>query len=743
LDAGSARLRLQGRLLMSRLSKNRYLSSSALLLLMVGAMAGRSEAEESGNPIVLDTITISGEKGNGPVQGYVARRSTAGTKTDTPLNKTPQSIAVVGQEQMKDLNVQSVAEALRFTPGVNTEYRGASNLQDEIGVRGFYYVPKYLDGLLFDNGNSGSYSKIYPYLLERVELISGPSSVLFGQANPGGLINMVSKKPTGEPIREIEFTGGSRNYYGASFDFSDKVPGSDTLSYRIVGTGLTTDLQEDFTRQEGFAIAPSLTWTPDDQTSLTILGGYQREPHAGFRNFLDAVGTVEPIPGYGRIPRSFMVSDPDFEKFERDQAWIGYEFERELNDTFTVRQNARYQHVEYEHNTLVFGSKKPDPVTGNETLISRIASGGGARTSQFTIDNQVEAKFSTGQAEHTLLGGLDYRYYSRDYHWARGSVPDIDLTDPQYGNIDFSSIVLSPSQVDETTARQTGIYIQDQIEIGKLNLMAGGRYDWASTDIDDKLGTNDQSYDDNAFTWRAGAIYNFDNGLSPYVSYSTSFEPSLTAPGKNQDAFDPTTAEQYEIGVKYTPVGTDIVLTAAYFDLSQKDVVKGQWINGENVYRQIGKIHNRGVEISAKAQIHDRLTLIGSYAYLDSEVKNSVNELEIGKTPARQPAHQAALWAKYDFDSGALNGLSIGGGVRYQGRSWGDDTNTFEVGSATLFDAMISYDFEAANPDWSGLKLQVNAKNLANKEYVSSCSNAYACFYGEGRTVTATLKKSW
>ncbi|WP_083198221.1 TonB-dependent siderophore receptor [Pararhizobium polonicum] len=730
---------------MLRLLRDRYFSSSAVLLVMAGGAFGTAaHAQESGTATTLETITVHGEKGDGPVDGYVAKQSKTGTKTDTPLIKTPQSIAVVSKQQMADMDVQSVAESLRYTPGVVTEYRGASNLNDEMFVRGFYYVPRYLDGLFFGSGLS--YSKLNPYLLERVELLSGPSSVLYGQANPGGLVNMVSKKPTDTPLHEVELTVGNRDRAGVSFDVSDQVPGSDSLSYRLVGTGLTTHLQEDFTKQQTFAIAPSVTWSPSDQTTLTILGGYQNEPHAGFRNFLDAAGTVTPITGYGYVPRDFFVSDPNYERFKREQAWIGYEFEHEINDTFTVRQNARYQSLQYEQDTLVWGYTSPDPLTGFNTIVNRVASSGTDKVNQFVIDNQLQANFDTGAAQHTLLAGFDYRYLSREYRWRRSwDAPTIDLTNPQYGGFDFGSLDFDPSSTEDTKAKQAGLYLQDQIEIGQLNLSVGGRYDWAKTDIDDLLNSKNYAYDDHAFTWRAGAIYNFDNGIAPYVSYSTSFEPSLTAPGAGKAAFKPTTAEQYEVGVKYAPEGSNILLTAAYYDLTQNDVVMGKWDStlGESVYSQIGKIHNRGLELSARGEVYDNLSLIASYAYIDSEIVDSLETDTIGKMPARVPGHQAALWANYAFASGPLDGLTAGAGVRYIGKSWGDDQNSFSVDAATLIDASLSYDFAAVNPDWAGISLKLNVKNLANKTFVASCANSTACFYGEGRTVTATLKRTW
>lgn len=715
----------------------------AVSLIALGAAQAQEQEQEADSTITLDTVQVQGERGDGPVDGYIAQQSTAGTKTDTPIADTPMSISVVPRQQMEDQQAESVAEALRYTPGVFTEYRGASNLRDELFVRGFSYIPKYLDGLYF--GGDLEYSKMYPYLLERVELISGPASVLYGQLNPGGLINMVSKKPTDTPYHSIELTAGTDNMFQGSFDLSDKLVGTDEWRYRIVGTGLTSDLQEDYAEQQGFAIAPSLTWTPDAQTTLTILAGYQYEPNAGFRNFLDAAGTLKPIDGYGYVQRDFFVSDPDWEDFDREQAWIGYEFERELNSVFTVRQKARYLWVDTLHHTLTWGSSSIDPTTG-EAMVSRAASGGTETWGIFTIDNQVQADFATGAFEHTVLAGLDYRNRSRDYWWGFNfDVPSISLNNPVYrSNYDYAGIALDVDSDESVSAWQTGIYLQDQITVGRLHLLAGLRYDWADTTIDDYLGNTSTAYDDQALTYRLGALYAFDNGVAPYVSYSTSFEPALYTPPVGEVPFDPTTAQQFEVGVKYAPTDR-ILLTAAYYDITQNNVVEGMWDStlATTVYYQIGEVRNRGFEFSARAEIIDNLNVVASYSYVDSTIENAKDPSEIGNTPSRIPSHQAGLWGTYTFDHGTLNGLTIGGGIRYIGDSWGDIGNTFMVPSVTLYDAMMRYDLAALNPKLQGMQLQVNAKNLADETYVASCANAYACFYGEGRTVTATLKYTW
>ncbi len=682
-----------------------------------------------------DPAQAAGEKANGPVNGYVAKQTGTATKTDTPIAKVPQSISIVTKDQIEDQQALSVAEALRYTPGVFTEYRGSSNLKDEMFVRGFYYVPRYLDGLYL--AGDLSYAKLDPYLLERVELLSGPSSVLYGQGNPGGIVNMVSKKPLDAPYHEVQLTFGSDKQIGLSFDFSDKL--NSEIAYRLVGSGFDRDLQENFTEQRSFAIAPSLTWTPNTDTTLTLLGGYQNEPKMGFRNFLDAVGTLSPIPGYGYVSRDFFVSDPNFEKAEREQYWAGYEFSHDLSEDLTFRQNLRFHHVDHLHHTLIYGSR-----TG--TSISRNASGGTEAWDTFTVDNQVQAKFETGLASHTLLAGVDYLHRSRDYQWGfaygwAGDVDPIDLANPVYGH---SPITLGIEDDERLTAKQTGIYVQDQIDIGRFTFTTGGRFDWASTDIKDHIGTDDHSYDDHAFTWRAGAVYTFDNGIAPYVSYSTSFDPSIYSPPAGGSAFDPTTAEQYEVGVKYASKGTNTLLTAAYYDLTQENVVMTDYSGGwPGVNRQVGEIHNKGVELSARTDVTESVSLIAAYAYIDSEIVETVVAAEEGKMPARIPKHMASLWGTYAFRDATFKGLTLGGGVRYIGESWGNNGNTFEVPDVTLFDAMAKYDFVAVNPAWDGVELQVNIKNIADEKYVASCANAYACFYGEGRLVTGTLSYRW
>ncbi|HEV7306067.1 TonB-dependent siderophore receptor [Ensifer sp.] len=680
----------------------------------------------------LEKITAHGEKGDGPVDGYVAKQSRAGTKTDTPIAKTPQSISVVPREQMEDQAVRSVAEALRYSAGVFTEYRGDSNLHDETFLRGYFYVPRYLNGLAYGTGSLG---QIDPYLLERVEVIRGPSSVLYGQANPGGIINLVSKKPTIEPLREVEIGFGTNGQLFTGFDFSGAVPGNEAFSYRLTGAGSKADTQENYLEKERVAIAPSLTWAPDAGTSLTVSAIHQNDPKAGYRNFMEKAGTIDPTP-YGHIPKEFLVSDPDYDITKRRQASIGYEFEHELNDTFTFRQNARYTRIDTDYRTLIWNALQADGKT-----ITRMASGGIEDLGQFVIDNQLQAEFDTGAASHTALIGLDYQHANRDYRWGYNfsGVPSIDWTNPEYGNL--PPIALNTTSDTDTTARQLGIYAQEQVEIGKLNLLLGGRYDWASTDISNNISSSETAYDDERFTWRTGAIYNFDNGIAPYVSYSTSFEPTLQTSATGA-LFDPTTAQQFEIGVKYAPEDADYQVIASYYDLTQQNAITYADVPPYDA-RQTGEIRSRGFELEGHARVTESLSLVAAYSHIDQEVTESSASAEIGKAPARVPKDQASLWVKYDVQHGAAEGLGLGAGVRYIGESQGDAVNSYQVPDVVLFDASLSYDFGAINPDYKGTKLQVNAMNLFDKDYVASCASRWACFYGTGRSVTASLKVSW
>ncbi|MEC5397571.1 TonB-dependent siderophore receptor [Uliginosibacterium sp. H1] len=696
------------------------------------------EAVSQGNTLVIRpgrgetmlpavTVTASGEDPNGPVGGYAATRTMTGTKTDTPLRLVPQSVSVVSAEQIADQDAQSVAQALRYSAGVFTEYRGASNLHDEMFMRGFYYVPRYYNGLRYGSGSSG---QIDPYLLERVEVLHGPSSVLYGQANPGGVVNLVGKQAGFTPHNEV--TLGTGNYDRIALGADVGFVGSESLAYRVVFNGEKSNTQEDGLEQERYSLAPSLTWKPNAATQFDLYALFQHEPQAGYRNFMEKLGTVDPTV-YGYIPSDFLVSDPNYEISDRDQLALGYRLRHDFDDSLSFRQNLRFSSIDFEHRTLVWNA-----LQSNQRTITRQGSGGSENLNQFLVDNQLQFKTATGAVRHTLLGGLDYTYSQRDYQWGRATAPSIDWLAPVYN---VSNVNLTPSDDSDTTAWQTGLYAQDQMAIGRLNLLLGGRYDWTSTTIDDKLARSNTTYDDGAFTGRAGVVYAFDNGLSPYASYSTSFEPVLQSAPSGQPAFDPTTAQQVEVGVKFAPPGARYNLTAAVYELVQQNVLSYDFSTQRNY--QTGEIRSKGFELEGQAEITREFSILGSYTYIDSRVTESKDVSTIDKLQARTPMNQAALWGRYAFGDTGLKGLGIGLGVRYIGESQGDGANTFKVDAATLYDLMLSYDFRYLSPRLTGVSTQLNVSNLTDERYVASCASRWACFYGSGRVVTANLKYSW
>jgi iron complex outermembrane receptor protein len=683
-----------------------------------------------------------------PVQGYVAPVTTTGSKTDTPLIEAPQSVGVVTRDQIDDQAAQSVSQALRYTAGVLPEVRPSARY-DSVFVRGFggqgtgAAFVNFLDGLRQGRGLYFGVPNTDPWLLERIEVLRGPASVLYGQTGVGGLVNLVSRRPTAVPVNEVRIEAGSHALLQTAFDFGGPLTSDGQFLYRLTGIARKADTQYDYTQEERIAIAPAFTWRADDNTTLTILTSYQKDPEGGFYNFVPATGTVLPNPN-GRIGRNFFGGDPSYDKYDRTQASIGYQLEHRVDHTWTLRQNFRYSHIDAEVNVLSVRS-----ITNNRTGV-RGATFVSDHANAYALDNQAQASFTTGPLRHTALFGIDWQRTSARARQGLASgagVPSIDLFRPTYFQ-GVQPIWTDPSGLTNQELDQLGFYAQDQIVLDRWRFNIGVRYDRASigTTTHQASGANASqiSQFDDEVTWRVGGLYLFDNGLAPYASYSTSFLPNTGtfAPQRGGGNFQPTTGEQYEIGVKFQPPGMNSFVQVAAYHITQQNVLTRDPVYITSSIPQ-GEIRSRGIEVEGRASLNDNLDLIGTYSYIDAEITRSNNPGVAGNRVPQVPHHIASGWANYTFHEGPLRGLQLGGGVRYVGSTYGDEANTFKVDDVTLFDAAIRYDVGARFESVRGLELAVNAQNISDKDYVASCSTLTACYYGTGRLVLGSVRVRW
>ena len=678
------------------------------------------------------------DPGTGPLQGYVAGRSIVGTKTNTSLLETPQAISVVGSDQIRDQDSRTIVEALRYTAGVATNQSPNDTRFESLRIRGFQPV-LYLDGMQLPYGASAfGQPKIDPALLDRVEVLKGPSSSLYGQIAPGGMVNMVSKLPTLAPVNSIEYAADNWGRNQAAFDIGGRSDPKGEWLYRIAGVihggGTQVDHVDDFRG----AIAPSFTYRPNADTTFTVLAGYQRDKTGLAFQFLPARGTLLPNPN-GRVPYTRFVGEPGFDHFDRTQYWAGYRFETRANEVWTFRQNLRYTSLETNTYAVAGAGALGGPaLQGDLRTLNRGVFQFPENATALTLDNQAEANFMTGPFAHKMLFGVDYRHSTSRLNMGFGSAPSIDLFNPVYG-----AAITMPAATIRSGQRQdaTGVYVQDQIALGGWRLTLSGRHDWVSTDTLNFAANTSSTQSDSAFSGRAGLNYVFDSGVSPYVAYSRSFQPTLgtTATGV---AFKPTTGEQVEVGVKYQPIGTNIMLTAALFDVTQQNMLTPNLLPlGGNVQTAEGR--SRGVELEAVASLTDGLKVAASYTYTDTETTKTNKPAELGKHFVVTPANMAALWADYTFQTGPVAGFGFGAGVRYIGKSFGDAANTISIPDYALVDAAIHYDMSYLDPRFKGVKLAVNANNLFDKYYVASCTSLEACYLGAGRRVTGSIRYTW
>ncbi|BBK37174.1 ligand-gated channel [Allostella sp. ATCC 35155] len=707
--------------------------------------------------VTLDTVAVEGQRSRssgatGPIYGFVANAATTATKTATPLIETPQSISVVGSEEMAARNARTVADALSYTAGVRSGTMGVGNGYggDSTTIRGFGgngtagpSFNEYIDGMRL--GGTGYLSSAFdPHLFERIEVIKGPASVLYGESTPGGLVNMVGKRPTDTPLREVAIQAGSYGRIQGSFDLGGRLDREGTVLYRLAGVTYRTDAETDVARDKRrVALAPSLTWRPTEATSITFIARYQNDDFGGTPlNWLPAYGTILPNPN-GKISRDLFTGDPNFERWRRESTSLGYALEHRFSESLTARQNFRWQNHRLDHRGLYMSTLQADLRTANRQAFGMVE-----HADDYTLDNQLEAKFTTGPVKHTLIVGADGQWFNNDTDRVLNrTAPTLDLFNPAYG----LPIDATRYQSRESEGRQYGLYLQDQMAFDRLRVVLGVRQDWAESKDLDRLTGDRSGQKDDAFTMRGAAMYVFDNGLAPYVSYTESFEPTWGTILSDGSAAKPTEGRQYEVGLKYQPPGLNSFVTASAFHLQRKNVVTRD-PNFPTLSTQTGEITARGIELEAKASLAAGLNLTAAYTYLDAEVTESNNTttgidgvtvpLE-GRRPTRTPAHSASLWLDYSFLAGPLRGFAVGGGARYVGEAAGDDANSFDVPSFTLFDAMVRYDLDNIDDRLTGMQLQLNASNLFDKEYVSTCFGANRCYYGAGRTVYATLTYRW
>ena len=700
--------------------------------------------------------------GTGPLNGYVATNTTTGTKTDTPLREVPQSVSVVGKEQMRDQGVQNLQEAFRYVPGVVADPFGFDSRGDSAIVRGLN-APYFVDGLQTTYGFNSSTAMIEPYALERAEVLRGPASMLYGRSATGGLINAISKLPSEIPYKEIGIEYGSFDFKQVKLDATGVLTSDGKWLYRIVGLARDADTQVDFVDNDRLMLAPSLTYRPTKDTSITVLGNFRNDDSGSALQFLPAAGTLYPNVNGRIVPRSTFQGEPG-DRYDTDGEAVSLFVDQRLAPGLELHHTSRYSHIDNEYDShlpIIMTPLRANFVGGivpfldqnnlpfldaDQTEVARLRTIRITDTEVWNTDTNLTARFSTGALDHTVLGGFDYMRYASHQLASPILVDNLitptttpaaflpflnavlgvpgyqsvwDIYAPSYGQqpyyIALGAGLTFPSPGDVTledrgteVQQSTGLYIQDQVKLGNWTAVLGLRQDWLAIQQDGEADRSEQ-----ATTGRAALLYNFDFGLTPYISYSEAFTPQLgtrvgediNTPLADTVAADPLEGQQVEIGLKYQPDGAPFMINAAIYELTERNQVISLDTIASSV--QGADVKVRGFEIEAVGKVTSELTAIASYSYTQAEYEKYPDLVPGAGFPVAMegdpvesvPEHLASLWAIYTLHDGFLRGVSVGAGVRYVGEtvSTGVDLATNQEISVTtpaytLFDAMVAYE---------------------------------------------------
>ncbi|HGY9615346.1 TonB-dependent siderophore receptor [Vibrio harveyi] len=699
---------------------------STLAVVVSALIAGHAVADE--DVTQLETMTVLGE----------TYRNTA-TKTSLEPEETPQAITIITKDEMDLRGVSTVSEALRYSSGVNTELRGGAVTRlDLFNIRGFINYTNFYDGLplLFNGWNLQP--QIDAAAVEQVEVFKGPTSVLYGNIPPGGMVNIIAKTPQSEPANTVSVSTGTNSLKEVNFDTTGQIGGSN-VNYRIVGMAKQRDGQAETSEDERYLIAPSFDWQATDNTLVNVNVYYQNDPSAGIYTTVPAAGSVLDNP-LGSLSPDTYLGDKNWNTYEREVLMIGYKILHDFNNNWQFLQNARYMTADsYQENTY------NSPLAADNRTIGRNAYLTDEDSTSFVIDNQLSGYVAHGNFEHNLLLGLDYQYLDSDvkYKDTLGYSLTQDIFNPNHNQIDRDALKFAYQQALDIKTKQLGVYFQDQLRYNNLVMITGLRWDKYESDtntVSDYLGTvtpSKEKLDENNVSFRVGVLYELDFGLSPYLTYSESFEPIAGADASGK-AFDPSTGHQWELGFKYAPLGGDVSGNLALFHITKKNAILTDPNNPYAPQYQAGEVVSQGAELEAKWQATPQADLTLNYTYINMEIKEDSYYHQEGKTPVWVPEQTASLWANYYYE-GTLTGLRTSAGVRYVGKTEMDAQNSDQVPDYTLVDLAASYDLSAASQSLDGASVTLSASNIFDEEYYS-CYDKNNCWFGAERSIEAKLE---
>lgn len=701
---------------------------STLLALAIASASSYSHAADTSE---MSDTSLEDQLSTLVVKGQTYRNTA--TKTQLNPEETPQAISVIEQKALQQRGTETVAEAVRYASGINTELRGGAVTRlDFFNIRGFKNDKAYYDGLQLLYNDWNLQPQIDMAAVEQVEVFKGPTSTLYGAMPPGGMVNLISKAPQSDSQHSVELTLGSDNKRETQIDSTGAI--NDKLNYRVVGLFRQKDGQAVTSEEERIMIAPSIDWKISDDTMLNLNMYYQQDPKMGVYSSLPSKGTVYNSIN-GKLPSNAYSGDANWETYDRDVLLLGYKLDHNINNTWRFLQSARFTTAKaYQENTY------SSSLDSDERTLNRRAYLTDEKSEGINIDNQFSGLFDIGNAEHNILVGLDYLKLKSDVIYEDALAPSIDLYNPDYeqiirDNLDFAGSGYSSDFTIEK--EQTGMYLQDQIRLDQWVLIAGGRYDqFKATEKGRKYGaTTNTKVDQSQFSGRAGALYEFDNGIAPFVSYAQSFEP-ITGADRNGKTFDTSTADQWEAGLKYKR--RNITASATAFEIVKSKVLTRDPNGSAYDKIQVGEMRSRGIELELQQALTSDVTLKAAYTLQDVEVTKDNSGIE-GNTPIWVPKSQFNSWLTYEPVEGKLAGASFGAGVRYVGQMQLDAANSNTVPSYTLVDLSIGYDLAMLSKQWQGASVRFSMSNVFDKTYYS-CYDESNCWFGDERAVEVSAR---